>query len=214
MRNDILTAIHGILAGYATDAANRTGCTAIIRPGGCTPGLAVHGFAPGSRETELLRPESLVDSVHGMLLAGGSAFGLTAADAYSRYADSADAVSVGRVLTGTGKDWTWGKYSAGPRGWLEYGFVQRPDISETGGQATRPAASTWTAASTTPCCSLWAGIWAAPGNSPTTRALPWICWPPGGTRSWTAFSVAARPSGAMATPALNRPPTSWGGMRC
>lgn len=171
MRNDILTAIHGILAGYATDAANRTGCTAIIRPGGCTPGLAVHGFAPGSRETELLRPESLVDSVHGMLLAGGSAFGLTAADAYSLYADSADAVSVGRVLTGT-------------------------------------------AASTTPCCSLWAGIWAAPGNSPTTRALPWICWPPGGTRSWTAFSVAARPSGAMATPALNRPPTSWGGMRC
>lgn len=137
MRNDILTAIHGILAGYATDAANHTGCTAIIRPGGCTPGLAVHGFAPGSRETELLRPESLVDSVHGMLLAGGSAFGLTAADAYSRYADSADVVSVGRVLTGAGKDWTWGKYSAGPRGWLEYGFVQRPDISETGGQASR-----------------------------------------------------------------------------
>nr|WP_303172200.1 hypothetical protein [uncultured Desulfovibrio sp.] len=123
MRNDILTAIHGILAGYATDAANRTGCTAIIRPGGCTPGLAVHGFAPGSRETELLRPESLVDSVHGMLLAGGSAFGLTAADAYSRYADSADAVSVGRVLTGAGKDWTWGKYSAGPLGWLESGHL-------------------------------------------------------------------------------------------
>lgn len=85
MVNDTLTAIPGILAGHATDAVNGTGCTAILCPGGCTPGLAVPGFAPGSRETELLRPESLVDSVHGILLAGGSAFGLAAADGVTRF---------------------------------------------------------------------------------------------------------------------------------
>jgi L-aminopeptidase/D-esterase-like protein len=43
------------------------------------------GFAPGSRETELLRPESTVDTVHGLLFAGGSAFGLAATDGVVRF---------------------------------------------------------------------------------------------------------------------------------
>ena len=72
MKNDTLTAIDGLLAGHATDAANHTGCTAILCPEGFTPGIAVPGFAPGCRETELMRPESLVDRVHGLVLAGGS----------------------------------------------------------------------------------------------------------------------------------------------
>lgn len=76
MNNDTLTAIDGLLTGHATDASNHTGCTAILCPEGFTPGIAVPGFAPGCRETELMRPESLVDRVHGLVLAGGSAFGL------------------------------------------------------------------------------------------------------------------------------------------
>ena len=71
MSNTTLTAIDGLLAGHATDDRNHTGCTAILCPQGFTPGIAVPGFAPGCRETELMRPESQVDTVHGLLLAGG-----------------------------------------------------------------------------------------------------------------------------------------------
>lgn len=83
--NRTLTAIDGLFVGHATDAHNQTGCTAILCPQGFTPGIAVPGFAPGSRETELMRPESLVDVVHGILLAGGSSFGLAAADGIVRF---------------------------------------------------------------------------------------------------------------------------------
>ena len=85
MGNRTITGIAGLLAGHATDRENRTGCTAVICPEGFTPGVALFGFAPGSRETELLRPESTVDTVHGLLFAGGSAFGLAAADGVVRF---------------------------------------------------------------------------------------------------------------------------------
>ena len=85
MTNKTLTAIPGILAGHAADADQSTGCTAILCPAGFTPGIAVPGFAPGCRETELMRPESLVDAVHGILLSGGSSFGLSAADGLVRF---------------------------------------------------------------------------------------------------------------------------------
>lgn len=85
MTNTTLTAIDGLLAGHATDERNHTGCTAILCPQGFTPGIAVPGFAPGCRETELMRPEAQVDTVHGLLLAGGSAFGLAAADGVMRF---------------------------------------------------------------------------------------------------------------------------------
>ena len=57
MSNTTLTAIDGLLAGHSTDDRNHTGCTAILCPQGFTPGIAVPGFAPGCRETELMRPE-------------------------------------------------------------------------------------------------------------------------------------------------------------
>lgn len=56
---------------------------------------------------------------------------------YARHNESRWTGLTGGALLGAGKDWTWGEYSAGPLGWLEYGFVQRPDISETGGRASR-----------------------------------------------------------------------------
>ncbi|MCL2589865.1 MAG: P1 family peptidase [Betaproteobacteria bacterium] len=85
MENRTITGIPGLLAGHTTDLENRTGCTAILCPQGFTPGVALPGFAPGSRETDLLRPESSVDAVHGILFAGGSAFGLAAADGVIRF---------------------------------------------------------------------------------------------------------------------------------
>ena len=73
-----LTEVPGIMVGHATDKENRTGCTVILCPEGATPGGEAVGFAPGTRETDLLRPETRTEEVHGVLLTGGSAFGLSA----------------------------------------------------------------------------------------------------------------------------------------
>ncbi len=83
--NRTLTAVPGLLVGHATDRETHTGCTAILCPSGFTPGIHVPGFAPASRETELMYPEALVESVHGLCLAGGSAFGLAAATGVVRF---------------------------------------------------------------------------------------------------------------------------------
>ncbi len=78
-----LTAIPGISVGHAS--AHGTGCTAILCPDGFTPGVHMPGFAPASREVELMRAENSVDKVHGILLSGGSAFGLNAAAGLIRF---------------------------------------------------------------------------------------------------------------------------------
>ncbi|NIT69084.1 MAG: peptidase S58 family protein, partial [Gammaproteobacteria bacterium] len=75
-----LTSVDGLRVGHATRAERPTGCTAILTPDGATAGVAVRGAAPGTRELALLDPGSTVQAVHGVVLAGGSAFGLAAAD--------------------------------------------------------------------------------------------------------------------------------------
>ena len=80
-----LTAVPGLLVGHSTDTEHHTGCTVVLTPEGFTPGVHVPGFAPGSRETDLMRTDSLVDAVHGIVLSGGSAFGLAAADGVVRF---------------------------------------------------------------------------------------------------------------------------------
>ena len=77
--------VPGIRVGHATDAAGRTGCTVILAQDGAVAGVDVRGSAPGTRETDLLRPGALVERIHGVCLAGGSAFGLAAADGVMRY---------------------------------------------------------------------------------------------------------------------------------
>jgi L-aminopeptidase/D-esterase-like protein len=57
----------------------------ILCPPGTVGGVDVRGAAPGTRETELLRPGNLVEEVHALLLAGGSAYGLEAASGVMRY---------------------------------------------------------------------------------------------------------------------------------
>ena len=74
-----ITDVRGIEVGHFTDARRPTGCTVIIAREGAVGGVDVRGAAPGTRETDLLHPSNLVDCVHAVLLAGGSAWGLDAA---------------------------------------------------------------------------------------------------------------------------------------
>jgi len=80
-----LTAVEGLLVGHATDEKKETGVTVVIAPQGAVGGVAVRGFSPGTRETELLSPLCLVDRINALLLTGGSAFGLDAASGVMAY---------------------------------------------------------------------------------------------------------------------------------
>lgn len=85
MYSGCLTDIEGIKAGHYTDANNKTGCTVVLLGDGAVAGVDVRGSAPGTRETDLLRPCNTVQQAHALLLCGGSAFGLAAADGVMRY---------------------------------------------------------------------------------------------------------------------------------
>ena len=75
-----LTDVAGLRVGHWTDATSLTGCTVILcEVEGAVGGVDVRGGGPGTRETDLLAPGRLVERVHAVLLAGGSAFGLAAA---------------------------------------------------------------------------------------------------------------------------------------
>jgi L-aminopeptidase/D-esterase-like protein len=80
-----ITDVPGIKVGHYTDNKAVTGCTVILCETGATAGVDVRGSAPGTRETDLLRPMNLVEKVQGILLSGGSAFGLNAASGVMRY---------------------------------------------------------------------------------------------------------------------------------
>src|SRR5262245_47532496 len=84
-KNQTLTAVAGLKVGHHTLTERPTGCTVIIVDGEAVGGVSQRGGAPGTRETDLLRPENLVDQVHGIVLAGGSAFGLDAASGAVRW---------------------------------------------------------------------------------------------------------------------------------
>ena len=80
-----ITDVPGIEVGHFTDERRPTGCTVVIAREGAVAGVDVRGAAPGTRETDLLAPTNLVDKVHGILLAGGSAWGLDAATGVVRW---------------------------------------------------------------------------------------------------------------------------------
>lgn len=84
-RNNAITDIPGIEVGQAQDEEALTGCTVILCRKGAVGGVDVRGSAPGTRETDLLNPINLVDKVHAVVLAGGSAFGLDAASGVMKY---------------------------------------------------------------------------------------------------------------------------------
>src|SRR5512136_3409328 len=83
--NDSITDVPGILVGHAQDETALTGCTVILCGKGAVGGVDQRGGAPGTREVDALHPMHLVTKVHGVVLAGGSAFGLEAATGVMRF---------------------------------------------------------------------------------------------------------------------------------
>ena len=85
MESRTIVDVPGIEVGHAQNEAALTGCTVVLAREGAVGGVDVRGSAPGTRETDLLHPVNLVDRVHAICLAGGSAFGLAAADGVMNY---------------------------------------------------------------------------------------------------------------------------------
>jgi len=93
-----LTDIAGLSVGHAAAPGRDTGCTVVLCPQGVVCGTAVRGGAPGTRETDLLRPENSVQEVHAVLLTGGSAFGLDAAGGVMQWLEeNGHGLTVGRA---------------------------------------------------------------------------------------------------------------------
>ena len=77
--------VPGVLVGHATDHEGLTGCTAVLFDRSAVVGVDVRGSSPGTRETDRLSPVGMVRDTHALLLTGGSAFGLAAADGIVRF---------------------------------------------------------------------------------------------------------------------------------
>ncbi len=84
---DNLCDVPGVLVGHATDPDGQTGCTTVLfdAPAGAVVGVDVRGSSPGTRETDLLHPVGRHEETHALLLTGGSAFGLGAANGVVRF---------------------------------------------------------------------------------------------------------------------------------
>lgn len=85
MYKGYITDIKGIKVGHSSSQEGMTGCTTIICEEGATAGVDVRGSAPGTRETDLLSSKKMMEKIHGIVLSGGSAFGLEAASGVMRY---------------------------------------------------------------------------------------------------------------------------------
>jgi L-aminopeptidase/D-esterase-like protein len=83
--HNALTDVSGLKVGHWTNLEAATGCTIVLCPEGAVAGVDVRGSAPGTRETDLLDPTNLVEKVNAILLSGGSAFGLAAAEGVMRW---------------------------------------------------------------------------------------------------------------------------------
>ena len=86
----MLTDIAGLRVGHWTDAAARTGCTVVLFSDGTVASGEVRGGAPATRDFELLAPSRTVSRIDAVVLTGGSAFGLAAADGVMRFCEERD----------------------------------------------------------------------------------------------------------------------------
>jgi L-aminopeptidase/D-esterase-like protein len=85
---DSIVDVPGLRVGHDTDPRGLTGCTVVLPDAPAVAGADVRGGAPGTRETDLLRPENTVERVHAVLLTGGSAYGLAAASGVMRHLEA------------------------------------------------------------------------------------------------------------------------------
>jgi len=83
--NGSITDVPGIEVGHAQHSSGCTGCTVILCRAGAVPGVDAHGGAPGTRETDCLRPENVVPVAHAVFLSGGSAYGLDCGTGIMRF---------------------------------------------------------------------------------------------------------------------------------
>ncbi|CAB1250481.1 P1 family peptidase [Clostridium sp. MT-14] len=90
MKKILFNSIDEIRIGNAENLEGPTGCTVVICEKGASAGVDVRGGSPGTRETDLLNPVNLVDRIHAVVLAGGSAFGLDAAGGVMQYLEERD----------------------------------------------------------------------------------------------------------------------------
>ena len=123
---NLITDVSGLLVGNARGDRVKSGCTVLVSDAPCTAGVHVMGGAPGTRETDLLAPDRLVEQVDAIVLSGGSAFGLDAAGGVAdalREQGRGFAVGPARVpivpaailfdlLNGGDKNWTENPYRA------------------------------------------------------------------------------------------------------
>ena len=84
-REEAITAVPGIRVGHWTSRRSATGLTVIRCDAGAVPGFFSPGGAPGTLDTDLMRPENSVQRVHAVMLTGGSLFGLEAAAGVKQY---------------------------------------------------------------------------------------------------------------------------------
>lgn len=80
-----ITDVEGVLVGHHTLRARPTGCTVVMGAVPMAAAVDVRGGAPGTRETDLLRPENMVEKIDAIVLSGGSAFGLDSASGVVRF---------------------------------------------------------------------------------------------------------------------------------
>ena len=87
MPSDAITDVRGIKVGHWTDRRAATGCTVVLCPAGAMPGADVRGAAPGTHETDLLRPGYAAQALHAVVLTGGSLFGLASVSGVVRWCE-------------------------------------------------------------------------------------------------------------------------------
>jgi L-aminopeptidase/D-esterase-like protein len=85
MKRSTVQLIPGLALGHYTDPQARTGCSVLVCERGAVPGVDIRGSASGTREITSCQPGHLVERIHAIVLAGGSAFGLAAADGVMEY---------------------------------------------------------------------------------------------------------------------------------
>lgn len=90
MYEGYITDIEGIKVGHGGCEKGITGCSVILCEKGATPGIDTRGGAPGTRETDIFKPEMMVDKIHAVVLTGGSAFGLDASSGVMKYLEDID----------------------------------------------------------------------------------------------------------------------------
>ena len=110
----------GYAVGHWSNPEGGTGCTVVIPPPETRGGVCVHGGGPGTRETDILRPLTNAQEVNAIVITGGSAFGLAAADGVVRWLEEHERgyltpygrVSRRGVPWGWGLALRWGRFSA------------------------------------------------------------------------------------------------------